>query len=86
MDLVNQKQIKDSLVKVDFMNGDVLHFLNHCAEGYVKTYERNGRCFLMDCKKCGKKVEVEIVEKTLKMLLINKLKCPNDQVISPPEH
>jgi hypothetical protein len=30
----------------------------------------------MDCKKCGKKVEVEIVEKTLKMLLINKLKCP----------
>jgi hypothetical protein len=45
MDSVNQKQIKDILVKVDFMNGDVLHFLNHCAEGYVKTYEEMGGAF-----------------------------------------
>jgi len=30
-------QVKDVLVKIDFKNGDVNHFLAHLAEGYVKT-------------------------------------------------
>ena len=26
-----QKQIKDTIVKIDFLNGDVYHFFNHLA-------------------------------------------------------
>ena len=28
-------QIKDTLVKIDFMNGDVFHYLTHLAKGMV---------------------------------------------------
>ncbi|MFP5109618.1 hypothetical protein ACSU6B_23110 [Neobacillus sp. C211] len=35
LDSVNQKKIKDMLVKIDFMNGNCLDFLKHCAKGYV---------------------------------------------------
>lgn len=31
------KQIRDILIKIDFMNGNVSHFLRHLAEGYIKT-------------------------------------------------
>jgi len=31
----NQRKIKDMLVKIDFMNGNVKDFLLHCAKGYV---------------------------------------------------
>ena len=30
-------QIKSTLVKIDFHNGDVFHYLNHLAEGMVKS-------------------------------------------------
>jgi hypothetical protein len=30
-------QIKTTLTKIDFMNGDVFHYLNHLAEGMVKS-------------------------------------------------
>lgn len=30
-------QIRTTLVKIDFMNGDVFHYLNHLAEGMVKS-------------------------------------------------
>lgn len=30
-------QIKDTLVKIDFANGDVFHYLTHLAEGMVKA-------------------------------------------------
>ena len=29
------KQIRDTLVKIDFKNGDVFHYLNHLAAGMV---------------------------------------------------
>ena len=32
-----QKQIKNILVQIDFKNGDIMHFLNHLANGYIKT-------------------------------------------------
>lgn len=32
-----QKQIKDTIVKIDFLNGDILHFMNHLATAYVCT-------------------------------------------------
>lgn len=31
-----QKKIKDKIVKIDFINGDVLHYLKYVAEGLVK--------------------------------------------------
>lgn len=31
------KQIKDTLIKIDFKNGDVFHYLNHLANGMVKS-------------------------------------------------
>ena len=31
------KEIKTTLVKIDFMNGDVFHYLNHLAQGMVKS-------------------------------------------------
>jgi hypothetical protein len=30
-------QVKDMLVKIDFVNGNVNHFLKHLAECYIKT-------------------------------------------------
>jgi len=33
----HKKKIKDTFVMIDFKNGDCLHFLNHLAEGMVKT-------------------------------------------------
>lgn len=27
-----QSKIKDTLVKIDFMNGDIMHFFNHLAQ------------------------------------------------------
>ena len=27
-----KKKVKENLVKIDFMNGDVMHFFNHCAK------------------------------------------------------
>ena len=30
-------QIRTTLVKIDFMNGDVFHYLNHLANGMVKS-------------------------------------------------
>lgn len=32
-----KKQIADTLIKIDFANGDINHFLEHLATGYVKT-------------------------------------------------
>lgn len=32
-----QAQIKNTIVKIDFMNGNVHHFFNHLAMAYVKT-------------------------------------------------
>jgi len=32
-----QEKVRTTLVKIDFMNGDVMHFLNHCANGYIQT-------------------------------------------------
>lgn len=29
--------IRNTLVKIDFANGDVLHFFEHLANGYIKT-------------------------------------------------
>ena len=33
-----QRKIKDILVKIDFANGDVNHFLNHLAKAIVNNY------------------------------------------------
>ena len=30
-------QIRSMLVRIDFANGDVFHYLNHLAEGMVKS-------------------------------------------------
>lgn len=32
-----QKAIKNILVKIDFCNGDINHFFEHLATGYIKT-------------------------------------------------
>lgn len=32
-----QEKIREIIVKIDFCNGDVNHFLFHLAEGYIKT-------------------------------------------------
>ena len=31
-DLATQKKMRDNLTKIDFMNGDVMHFFNYVAE------------------------------------------------------
>ncbi len=31
------KEIRTTLVKIDFLNGDVFHYLRHLAEGMVKS-------------------------------------------------
>ena len=31
-----QKEIKNTLVKIDFYNGDVLHFFNHLAKAIAR--------------------------------------------------
>ncbi len=31
------EQIRTTLVKIDFMNGDVFHYLKHLTEGMVKS-------------------------------------------------
>jgi len=36
-----QRKIKDIIVKIDFHNGDVLHFFNHLATGLVANYGRS---------------------------------------------
>lgn len=33
-----QVKIKDILVKIDFKNGDINHFLEHLAKGYLSTH------------------------------------------------
>lgn len=33
----HHKTIRDTLVKIDFQNGDVFHYLKHLAEGMVKA-------------------------------------------------
>jgi len=33
-----QAQIKDTIVKIDFANGDVNHFFNHLAKGLVANF------------------------------------------------
>jgi len=40
LDDESQGKIKDTLVRIDFLNGDVLHFLNHLAEGMVNHYQQ----------------------------------------------
>ncbi|MCM3773992.1 hypothetical protein ACTHPB_27760 [Priestia megaterium] len=37
LDKEMQDTIKTTLVKIDFMNGDVMHFLDHCATGYIQV-------------------------------------------------
>ena len=32
----NQKKIRDTIVKIDSHNGDVMHYLNYVAEGFIK--------------------------------------------------
>lgn len=32
-----QEQIQNIIVQIDFKNGDVMHFFNHLAHGYIKT-------------------------------------------------
>ena len=34
------KQIRMTLVKIDFMNGDVFHYLNHLTQGMLKSIGR----------------------------------------------
>ena len=36
--LREQMIIKDTLVKIDYRNGDVMHFFNHLAQGLAKTH------------------------------------------------
>ena len=33
-----QDQIKNTIVKIDFKNGNVMHFFNHLAKGLVNNY------------------------------------------------
>ena len=33
----HHESIKTTLVKIDFMNGDVFHFLNHLTEGMLAS-------------------------------------------------
>lgn len=34
-----KSQIKDTLVKIDFQNGNVFHFLDHLLQGMIKSLE-----------------------------------------------
>ncbi len=34
-----KSQIKDTLVKIDFQNGNVFHFLDHLVQGMIKSIE-----------------------------------------------
>lgn len=36
LDRENRDRVKDMLVWIDYKNGHVIDFLNHCAEGYIK--------------------------------------------------
>jgi len=36
-----QKEIRTMLVKIDFKNGDVFHYLKHLAKGMAKQAEAN---------------------------------------------
>jgi hypothetical protein len=38
-----QKVIRDTLVRIDFVNGDVMHYLRFLAGAFVKTYTQAGR-------------------------------------------
>lgn len=33
-----QEQIKEKLIKIDFMNGDITHFIKHVLTGYVNQF------------------------------------------------
>ena len=33
----DKKQIKNTLVKIDFLNGDVFHFLDHLGRGMIAS-------------------------------------------------
>lgn len=35
-----QAVIKTTIVKIDFRNGDVMHFFEHCAKALVKNFEQ----------------------------------------------
>ena len=35
----DKKQIKNTLVKIDFLNGDVFHFLNYLGEGMIASVQ-----------------------------------------------
>ena len=37
-----QEQIRDVLVKIDFVNGDVLDFLQHLAQGMINLWADGG--------------------------------------------
>lgn len=34
----DQKKIEETMRKIDFLNGDMMHYLNHLATGYVVTH------------------------------------------------
>jgi len=34
-----QRKIKEIIVKIDFRNGDVNHFLQHLAQGLIEQYQ-----------------------------------------------
>ena len=36
-DSKTKAQIKTTLVKIDFLNGDIFHFLSYCANGMIKS-------------------------------------------------
>lgn len=38
LDPENQAKVKETLVKIDYHNGDVYHFLEHLAHGIAKAY------------------------------------------------
>jgi hypothetical protein len=41
LDITSQQKIKDTLVQIDFKNGDILHFLNYLTEGMVQLKFNN---------------------------------------------
>ena len=34
-------QVKNMLSMIDFKNGNIMHYMEHLAKGYVKQYEEN---------------------------------------------
>lgn len=34
-----QAQVRNTLSRIDFMNGDVMHFINHMAKGMVESVQ-----------------------------------------------